>query len=89
MDAGDNAVKKPTTVEIIGRLRRRGNRTRLRLVGDEGVYLMQNGQSIGEGRQPLVYANECNPEKLPFDEWWRTNARPSAATMASSSSKPR
>ena len=40
------------------------------LVGDEGVYLMQNGKSIGDGRQPLVFAEQCNPEKMDFEDWW-------------------
>jgi Protein of unknown function (DUF3085) len=41
------------------------------LVGDHGVYLMQNGKGInGAKSQPIVYADECNPDTLPFDEWW-------------------
>jgi hypothetical protein len=37
------------------------------LVGDEGVYLMPNTE--GETRT-IVYASECDPTKLDFDEWW-------------------
>jgi hypothetical protein len=40
------------------------------IVGDEGVYLMANGKAIEAERQPLVYADECNPQTLPFDQWW-------------------
>ena len=40
------------------------------LVGDQGVYLMHNGLLV-EGEKPtVVYAKECNPETMPFDEWW-------------------
>jgi Protein of unknown function (DUF3085) len=47
------------------------------LAGDRGVYLMAN-TSDGprekvrkEGDQAfVVYAAECNPDKLPFDTWW-------------------
>jgi hypothetical protein len=42
------------------------------LVGDEGVYLMHNGQRP-EGEKPMVvYATECDPTKLDFDDWWNT-----------------
>ena len=43
------------------------------LVGDDGVYLMHNGKGheVKEGeKQPVVYARECNPEAMEFDEWW-------------------
>lgn len=40
------------------------------LVGDEGVYLMHNGKRQDGEKPVVVYATECNPEKLPFDEWW-------------------
>lgn len=43
------------------------------LVGDDGVYIMHNGK-LAEGETPnkaaIVFANECNPETMPFDEWW-------------------
>jgi len=39
------------------------------LVGDQGVYLMHNGKAV-EGKQPIVYALECNPDTMPFDQWW-------------------
>jgi hypothetical protein len=40
------------------------------LVGDQGVYLMHNGQTPEGGKNHVVYAVECNPEKVAFDEWW-------------------
>lgn len=44
------------------------------LVGDQGVYLMSNGDPgllSGEGSKNVVaYAKECDPTKLEFDEWW-------------------
>lgn len=40
------------------------------LVGDEGVYLMSNAL-LNEGEKPIVvYADECNPKTMPFDDWW-------------------
>ena len=38
------------------------------LVGDQGVYLMPNTKC--EGKPNVVYAKECDPTKLEFDEWW-------------------
>jgi hypothetical protein len=53
------------------------------LVGDEGVYLMPNTsdgihhRDLKENEHRLVvYAEECDPTKLDFDEWW-TNKRAS------------
>lgn len=44
------------------------------LVGDQGVYLMSNGEpglmKPGGKGHVVCYANECNPGKLAFDEWW-------------------
>lgn len=40
------------------------------IVGDQGVYLMHNGKSHEADKQPVVYARECNPDKLEFDDWW-------------------
>jgi hypothetical protein len=39
------------------------------LVGDKGVYLMHNGAAIGT-KQKVVYAEECNPDTMSFDQWW-------------------
>ncbi|TIV58688.1 DUF3085 domain-containing protein [Mesorhizobium sp.] len=38
------------------------------LVGDQGVYLMHNGKATKH--KQIVYAQECNPETMPFDQWW-------------------
>ena len=38
------------------------------LVGDEGVYLMHNGQGWKPGNE--IYADECNPNTMDFDSWW-------------------
>lgn len=47
------------------------------LVGDHGVYLMANTKDgprelarKKEDKAFIVYAKECDPEKLEFDEWW-------------------
>jgi hypothetical protein len=46
------------------------------LVGDTGVYLMHNGAAHeGVESQPLVYAEECNPEAMEFDSWWEAKRR--------------
>jgi hypothetical protein len=47
------------------------------LVGDQGVYLMHNGKPHeGENfkRQPIVYANEVNPD-TDDDGWWHAKRR--------------
>ncbi len=48
------------------------------LVGDQGVYLMANttdgdvNSNHKQGdKQFVVYAEECDPTKLPFEEWWQ------------------
>lgn len=47
------------------------------LVGDHGVYLMPNTMDgiyhakLGKNdRRLVVYARECNPDKMEFDDWW-------------------
>lgn len=42
------------------------------LVGDQGVYLMSNGdpgERTGKDSLAVVYARECDP-RGNFDEWW-------------------
>lgn len=39
------------------------------LIGDQGVYLMHNGHYV-EGEQCVVYAKECDPTTMPFEQWW-------------------
>ncbi|WFS69531.1 DUF3085 domain-containing protein (plasmid) [Agrobacterium leguminum] len=38
------------------------------LIGDQGVYLMHNGRFV-EGEQRVVYAIECDPTIMPFEQW--------------------
>lgn len=47
------------------------------LVGDQGVYLMPNTtdgihySKLGkDDRRLVVYARECNPDRMEFDDWW-------------------
>lgn len=47
------------------------------LAGDAGVYLMANTTDgdINSSRKPdekpfVVYAEECDPTRMPFDDWW-------------------
>ena len=40
----------------------------LMLVGDHGVYLMSNAPR--EEKPSVVYAQECDPTRLAFDDWW-------------------
>ncbi len=47
------------------------------LVGDHGVYLMPNTtdgihhRKLGKDDSRLVvYARECNPDTMAFDDWW-------------------
>lgn len=43
------------------------------IVGDQGVYLMHNGKHAAgadETKNVVVYAHECNPNTMDFDEWW-------------------
>lgn len=51
------------------------------LVGDQGVYLMSNGTPHQprpgglENERLVAYAAECNPETLPFEQWWEAKGR--------------
>lgn len=41
------------------------------LVGDQGVYLMSNGDpALPRDGAHIAYAREVDPTKLGFDEWW-------------------
>jgi len=53
----------------------------LLLVGDDGVYLMSNGlptlladgtegSASADSKAYIVYAEECNPETMAFEDWW-------------------
>jgi hypothetical protein len=41
------------------------------LVGDEGVYLMHNGQLAKDEKPVVAYAVQCNPKTMDFDAWWQ------------------
>lgn len=52
------------------------------LVGDHGVYLMPNttdgihhGKLGKDDRLLVVYAKECNPDTMEFDDWWENKRR--------------
>ncbi len=52
------------------------------LVGDHGVYLMPNTtdgvhhSNLGKDDHRLVvYARECNPDTMEFDDWWDNKRR--------------
>lgn len=47
------------------------------LVGDQGVYLMANttdgeinSKPKQDGKHFVVYAEECDPTRMPFEDWW-------------------
>lgn len=47
------------------------------LVGDQGIYLMANtsdgeinSRPKADGLLPCVYAAECNPATMAFEDWW-------------------
>ncbi len=47
------------------------------LVGDQGVYLMantsdgiHNSKMAADDKHFVVYANQCNPQTMEFDDWW-------------------
>lgn len=44
------------------------------LVGDDGVYLMPNTTDgihhNNNAPRVVVYAEECNPKTMHFDDWW-------------------
>lgn len=49
------------------------------LAGDDGVYLMANTADgeVNSKRAPhekpyVVYAEECDPTRMAFDDWWAT-----------------
>ncbi len=59
----------------------------LMLVGDVGVYLMSNGDpgllvppdpadpNQSKTKSFVVYARECDPTKMDFDDWWEAKNR--------------
>jgi hypothetical protein len=50
----------------------------LLLVGDQGIYLMSNGEPPLKGETTanlVVYADQANPDELPFEQWWEAKNR--------------
>ena len=46
-------------------------------VGDQGIYLMPNttdgkynSKKEKDGKNFVIYANECNPDTMEFDDWY-------------------
>ena len=63
-----------------------GEKPGLWLVGDNGVYVMSNGKLSDGGRPLVVYSEECHRSAIRTGS--TTSAVISAATTASSSSRP-
>ncbi|NIF78090.1 DUF3085 domain-containing protein [Paraburkholderia sp. Cy-641] len=42
------------------------------LVKDQGVYMLSEKSDAPDNGQPrlIAYAVGCNPDTVPFDEWW-------------------
>ncbi|REE18193.1 hypothetical protein B0G71_1190 [Paraburkholderia sp. BL27I4N3] len=44
---------------------------RILLVKDRGVYMLSEKGEIENGRRSIIaWAVECNPDTVPFDDWW-------------------
>jgi hypothetical protein len=68
---------------------KRTNKPGLWIVGDEGVYIMPNGElpngghpendnpwaTRGSTSHPIAYAKGCNPKVDDFDDWWQMKGR--------------
>jgi len=52
---------------------KRTNKPGLWIVGDEGVYIMSNGER--PENHPIAYAKGCNPKVDDFDDWWQMKGR--------------
>jgi hypothetical protein len=72
--------QKPSYAETAGR---KAPVPALWLVGDQGVYLMSNGDpglpsddpKAGQGGQFVVYADQINPLTMAFDHWYQVKRR--------------
>ena len=46
----------------------------LEIVGDDGVYILNHSTKTNsrnvENHPKVVYAEECNPKTMEFDDWW-------------------
>ena len=47
----------------------KGEEPAIQLVGDEGIYFMATTGATENG-PPIVFADEANPNKVSFDDWW-------------------
>lgn len=49
----------------------RTQQCRILLVKDHGVYMLSEKGETENGRRKLIaWAIECNPDTVPFDDWW-------------------
>ncbi|WP_343671334.1 DUF3085 domain-containing protein [Paraburkholderia heleia] len=49
----------------------RTQQCRIVLVKDQGVYMLSEKGELENGRRKLIaWAVECNPNTVPFDDWW-------------------
>ncbi|MGF6875831.1 DUF3085 domain-containing protein [Paraburkholderia sp. MM5477-R1] len=49
----------------------RKQQCRIVLVKDHGVYMLAERGEIDNGRRSIIaWAVECNPDTVPFDDWW-------------------
>lgn len=80
IDEADSFLKE--NEEARGIINSGHTRQGLWLVGDHGVYLMPNTSDgihhskLGkDDRRLVVYARECNPDQMEFDDWWENKRR--------------
>ncbi|PRY06104.1 DUF3085 domain-containing protein [Paraburkholderia sp. BL25I1N1] len=49
----------------------RTQQCRIVLVKDHGVYMLSERGELENGRRSIIaWAVECNPDTVPFDDWW-------------------
>lgn len=49
----------------------RAKQCRIALVKDHGVYMLPEKGEIESGQRRIIaWAVECNPDTVPFDDWW-------------------
>lgn len=49
----------------------RTRQCRIALVKDHGVYMLSEKGEMENGRRRVIaWAVECNPDTVPFDNWW-------------------
>jgi len=45
------------------------------LVKDHGIYIMPRSARSGGAKVFVAYAVECNPDQMPFDDWYSAAVR--------------